>query len=195
MKYKNMPKNQAQLMVSLIQEYDPGLENFLNAVACLMEQTSGDKDKQLSPKQIAVNVARLPLIAMKSKIVFAHVSKWQEDSSSTIQFLDDANESLNTNGYDQENVEFLPDITEEEFLADNQAADTILSFVGIKPNEDDYPTQPEPEIVKLEFNDEGLTDSMVASREFHAERNSKPKKSLETWEVKAKVSDKPDILE
>ena len=162
MKYKNMSKNQVQLMVSLIQEYDPGLENFLNAVACLMEQTSGDKDKQLSPKQIAVNVARLPLIAMKSKIVFAHVSKWQEDSSLTIQFLDDANESLNTNGYDQENVD-------EEVES--------------------------PEIVELEFNDEGLTDSMVASREFHAERNSKPKKSLETWEVKAKVSDKPDILE
>lgn len=162
MKYKNMSKNQVQLMVSLIQEYDPGLENFLNAVACLMEQTSGDKDKQLSPKQIAVNVARLPLIAMKSKIVFAHVSKWQEDSSLTIQFLDDANESLNTNGYDQENVD-------EEVES--------------------------PEIVELEFNDEGLTDSMVASREFHAERNSKPKKSLETWEIKAKVSDKPDILE
>lgn len=166
MKYTDMPKNQAQLMVSLIQEYDPGLENFLNAVACLMEQTSGDKNKQLSPKQIAVNVARLPLIAMKSKIVFAHVSKWQEDSSLTIQFLDDANESLNTHEYDQENVEFLPEITEDEFLADNQA----------KPNEDDYPTQPEPEIVELELNNEGLTDSMVASREFHAERESKPKK-------------------
>ena len=157
-----MPKNQAQLMVSLIQEYDPGLENFLNAVACLMEQTSGDKDKQLSPKQIAVNVARLPLIAMKSKIAFAFMSDWQENSSLTIQFLDDANESLNTHGYDQENV-------------DEEAES--------------------PEIVKLEFNDEGLTDSMVASREFHAERNSKPKKSLETWEIKAKVSDKPDILE
>ena len=174
MKYKNMSKSQAQLMVSLIQEYDPGLENFLNAVACLMEQTSGDKDKQLSPKQIAVNVARLPLIAMKSKIVFAYVSKWQEDSSLTIQFLDDANESLNTNGYDQENVD-----------------------EGVKRWEAEKPEilEDEPEIVESEFNDEGLTDSMVASREFHAERNSKPKKSLETWEVKAKVSDKPDILE
>lgn len=148
MKYKNMSKNQVQLMVSLIQEYDPGLETFLDAVACLMEQTSGDKDKQLSAKQIAVNVAKLPLIAMKSKIMFAFMSDWENSTASTIQFLDDANESLNTNGYDQENV--------------NE---------GVKQWEAES-----PEIVELEFNDEGLTDSMVASREFHAERESKPKK-------------------
>lgn len=143
-----MSKNQPQLMVSLIQEYDPGLENFLNAVACLMEQTSGDKDKQLSPKQIAVNVARLPLIAMKSKIMFAFMSDWENSTASTIQFLDDANESLNTNGYDQENV----NEGVKRWEAENPE---------ILEDEDDYPTQPEPEIVELEFN---------------AERESKPKK-------------------
>lgn len=78
-------------LVKEIKKVDPTLVNFLDTIFTLIEgSSSNDPRKRLSGKGIVAELARLPLIALRSKIILALYSEFGND---TDELLDNLNPS------------------------------------------------------------------------------------------------------
>ena len=69
-------------LIKEIKKVDPTLVNFLDTIFTLIEgSSSNDPRKRLSGKGIVGELARLPLLALRSKIILALFSDFEDDTN------------------------------------------------------------------------------------------------------------------